>query len=290
MTAMMGRIASLTVDGLSFGLILFLMGCGLSITLGVMRVVNLAHCGFAMVGGYLAWTMVDAFGLGLLPALCVAVAATMALAVILEATVYRWVYRRNQLGQMLMTIGLAFVMEAVVNAAYGPYLRTLPVPSGLAGNWTAGSVSISLYRLFLVGVSGALALLLWLVLERTSFGARLRAAVNNPRMAGCVGVNVARIMTITFTVGCGLAAVGGVLGTQMLPLEPFYAVKYLILVLIVVAAGGLGSLKGSFAAALIIGLGDTIGRYFLPSAGAFMLYLIAGAILLTRPQGLFGVE
>jgi branched-chain amino acid transport system permease protein len=278
---------SLLVDGISFGMILFLISCGLTVTLGVMRLLNIAHCGFAMIGGYLALALVDRLGINVLAALPLAVAGTIVIGLLLERTVYRWVYETTALGQILMTIGLTFLMIATINLAFGSLLYTLPVPSFLAGTWIVGGVAISVWRIFLALVSALLAGMLWYVLDYTYFGARLRAAVDNPRMARCVGINVRKIFAQTFATGCGLAAVGGVLGTQMLPLEPYYALKYLVLVLIVVAVGGFGSLKGSLVAALSFGIIDTFGRYFVPAAGAFVIYFALVIVLLARPQGLF---
>jgi branched-chain amino acid transport system permease protein len=278
---------SLLVDGISFGMILFLISCGLTVTLGVMRLLNIAHCGFAMIGGYLALALVNRLGINVLAALPLAVAGTIVIGLLLERTVYRWVYETTALGQILMTIGLTFLMIATINLAFGSLLYTLPVPSFLAGTWIVGGVAISVWRIFLALVSALLAGMLWYVLDYTYFGARLRAAVDNPRMARCVGINVRKIFAQTFATGCGLAAVGGVLGTQMLPLEPYYALKYLVLVLIVVAVGGFGSLKGSLVAALSFGIIDTFGRYFVPAAGAFVIYFALVIVLLARPQGLF---
>ena len=277
---------SLGIDGLSFGLILFLISAGLTVTLGVMRVVNLAHCAFAMMGGYVGLFMVRSFGVGLAAASVVAVAVTTAFGWALEHTVYRWVYGTNQLGQILMTIGLSFTMVAGANLIFGPMSQTIPVPPVLAGSWHIGTLSIAVYRMFLVTVSTSLAGMMWFVLDWTNFGARLRASVDNPRMARCIGVDVDRVMAVAFAAGCGLAATGGVLSTQILALEPFYALKYLVPVLIVVTVGGMGSLRGSFVAALCIGLLDTYGRYFVPTIGGFVIYLIASVILLLRPQGL----
>jgi branched-chain amino acid transport system permease protein len=279
--------AALTFNGISFGMILFLISSGLTVTLGVMRLVNLAHCGFAMIGGYIAMAAVDYLGFGLLASVPVAVVGTMIIAAAIERTLFQWTYGITELGQILMTIGLAFVMVAMCNIVFGPLLHALPVPDWLTGNFNMAGVVVSVYRCFLVVVSGLIAIGIWYVVERTDFGARLRASVDNPRMARCAGINVRRIFSFTFTVGCGLAAVGGVLGTQMLPIEPFYALNYLILVLIVVATGGLGSLKGSFTAALIIGVIDTYGRYILPAGGGFVMYAIVLVVLLARPQGLF---
>jgi branched-chain amino acid transport system permease protein len=279
---------SLLVDGLSFGMILFLISSGLTVTLGLMRVINLAHCGFAMLGGYIAMVLMQTLGFGLLLAAPLAAAATVGLGLVLERTVYRWVYGRNELGQILMTIGLAFVMVAAANRLFGPLLHTLRLPALLSGTWTVAEVTLSIYRLFLVGLSAAIAAGLWFGIERTSFGARLRAAVDNPAMARAVGIDVDRVFQVAFALGCGLAAVGGVFGTAMLPLEPGYALKYLVLVLIVVAVGGPGSLKGSFLAALMLGVIDTFGRYLLPAVGGFVIYAAVVAILLLRPHGLFG--
>ena len=283
----LSTIATLLVDGVSYGMILFLISAGLTVTLGVMRVANLAHCAFAMVGGYLAMAVVDAWGWSLFAALPVATLLTIALGAVLERTVYRWVYATSQLGQILMTIGLVFVMIASVNLAFGSSMHTLPVPAWLAGTWESPAFSLPLYRGFLVLISAAIAAAMWAVLEFTEFGAKLRAAVDNPRMARCVGIDVPRIFAITFAGGCGLAAIGGVLGNQMLPLEPWYALKYLVPVLIVVAVGGLGSLRGSFLAAVLLGLVDTFGRYYIPAGGAFIIYVAAAAALLWRPEGLF---
>jgi branched-chain amino acid transport system permease protein len=268
--------ATLTVNGVAYGMILFLISSGLTVTLGVMRLVNLSHCGFAMIGGYIAMAAVDYLGFGLLASVPVAVIGTMIVAVAIERTLFRWTYGITELGQILMC-----------NILFGPNFHALPVPHWLAGNLTAAGVVVSAYRCFLIVVSSVIAIGIWYVVERTDFGARLRAAVDNPRMARCAGINVRFIFTITFTAGCGLAAVGGVLGTQMLPLEPYYALDYLILTLIVVATGGLGSLKGSFTAALLIGVIDTWGRYILPVGGGFVMYAIVLVVLLTRPHGLF---
>jgi branched-chain amino acid transport system permease protein len=277
---------TLLVDGISYGMMLFLISAGLTVTLGVMRVVNLAHSAFAMIGGYLALAGTIGAGLPFALAVPLAVLGTMAIGLVLERTLYRWVYATHPLGQLLMTIGLAFVITALVKNLAGTSLQTVPVPPALQGNWSAGPLTVSVYRSFLVGVSALAALALWLGLERTTFGARLRAAVDDPRMARCVGIDVPIVFSATFALGCGLAALGGALGSPMLPLEPYYGLKYLVLVLIVVAVGGLGSLRGSLCAGLLLGVIDTLGRYYLPALGAFVIYLSVLAILLVRPQGL----
>lgn len=284
----MMTFASLLVDGVSYGMTLFLISVGLTVTLGVMRIVNLSHSAFAMIGGYFALWAMAAAGLSFFVAVPLGVLATMAVALVLERTLFRWVYASNPLGQLLMTIGLAFILTAVVKNLAGPSLQTLQIPKMLEGNWNLGGLALSRYRLFLVLVSALAALALWLGLEKTSFGAKLRAAVDDAAMARCVGINVGLVFAVTFALGSGLAALGGALGSPLLPLEPYYSLKYLVLVLIVVAVGGLGSLRGSLYAGLFLGVIDTLGRYYVPALGAFMIYLAVMAILLVRPQGFVG--
>lgn len=283
----MATFLSLFVNGVSYGMILFLISSGLTVTLGIMRVVNLAHCGFAMIGGYAAVIIAQWTGLGLLPTLPIAVVVTMAIGYLLERTVYRIVYKRVELGQILMTIGLAFVMIASVNLIFGSVVYTIELPDWLRGNVSLGEVMISSYRLFLIAISVGVAVLLWLLIEYTRFGMKLQAAIDNPAMARAVGINVGQVLSVTFMIGCGLAAVGGALGTQLLPLEPYYALKYLVLVLMVVSVGGLGSIKGSLVAALLLGLLDTMGRFYFPEAGGIVIYMLVALFLLTRPTGIF---
>jgi len=279
---------TLTVDGVSYGMMLFLISVGLTITLGVMRVVNLMHSAFAMIGGYFALWFMQAGGMHYFAALALGVVATMAVSLVLERTLYQWVYQANALGQLLITIGMAFVLTAVAKNLAGPQIQSLVLPAALTGQMSLGGFNVSVYRLFVLLLSVAVAGALWLILEYTTFGAKLRAAVDNPRMARCVGINVPMVFSVTFAIGCGLAALGGAVGTQMLPLEPYYGLKYLVLVLIVVAVGGVGSLKGSLYSALLLGLIDTWGRYYVPALGGFIIYLAVLAILLARPRGLVG--
>ena len=287
MSGFSATIVALLIDGIAYGMILFLMSVGLTITLGVMRIANLAHCGFAMIGGYAAFALVSSAHIGLFAALPVAVLGTMLFGALLERSVYRWVYTTGQLGQILMTLGLVFIFAASANLLFGSDLHAVDLPGWLSENWNWGAISISAYRSFIILLSVTLAAVCWAILEFTDFGARLRAAVDNPRMARCIGIDVPLVFSVTFSVGCGLAAAAGVLGTQIMPLEPWYALEYLVPLLMVVAVGGLGSLKGSFYAALTLGIIDTFGRYYLPAVGAFVIYLAVVGLLLWRPQGVF---
>jgi branched-chain amino acid transport system permease protein len=280
-------VVALLVNGVAYAMILFLMSVGLTITLGVMRIANLAHCGFAMFGGYLAFGLVATGHFSLFTALPLAVIGTMLLGAVLERSVYRWVYGTGQLGQILMTLGLVFIFVASGNLFLGSDLHAIPLPDWLSQVWIWDAIAISAYRVFIIAVSVAIAGICWAILEFTDFGAKLRAAVDNPRMARCIGIDVPLVFSITFSVGCGLAGAAGVLATQIMPLEPWYAFEYLVPLLMVVAVGGLGSLKGSFYAALMLGVVDTFGRYFIPAAGAFIIYFAVVALLLWRPRGVF---
>lgn len=288
MSSALASLVTVLFDGISFGMILFLISVGLSITMGVMRVVNLAHCGFAMIGGYLTVTFTTMAGLPYGVAIILAVIGTMLIGAVLERTVYSWVYGQSELGQVLMTMGLVLVMIASANALFGSSIQNVPVPSELRGTVQLGVVGLPVYRLFLILVAAACGAAIWLGLEKTAAGARLRAAVDNARMAGCIGINVKSLFAVTFAIGCGFAGLGGALGADMFPLEPYYALHYLVLVLIVVSVGGLGSIKGTLCAAILLGLVDTLGRYYLPVGGGIVIYLATLVVLLLRPQGLFG--
>jgi branched-chain amino acid transport system permease protein len=284
---LLATAVALLVSGIAYAMILFLMSVGLTVTLGVMRIANLAHCGFAMIGGYVGFALVSRAGFNVLSALRLAAVATKAQGAALERTVYRWVYEAGELGQILMTIGLTFMMVASANLAFGSALHAMPLPLSLTMDMHLGAISISAYRIFIIVVSTVIAGALWAMLEFTNYGARLKAAVDNPRMARCVGIDVPRMFAGTFSVGCGLAGVAGFLGSPILPLEPWYALEYLVPVLMIVAVGGHGSLKGSFYAALVLGIIDTFGRYYVPALGAFTIYLVVVALLLWRPHGVF---
>lgn len=281
----MASAAIVLLDGLAYGMILFIISVGLTVTMGLMRVVNLAHGGFAMAGGYLAAVMVTA-GIPFFVAAAVAALAAGILGGVAEMTVFRPLYRKGELAQVLMTFGLTFVFIAALTFLFGVDIKRLPVPDSLSGLIDFGFRSYPTYRLLLIVVGLVLALVLWLLIEKTLFGARLRAAVDNPRIARAVGIDVNRLFTITFVGGCALAGFGGVIGAEMLPLEPFYALRYLVLFLVVVAVGGLGSFKGSFVAAVTLGLIDTAGKFLFPEISAFLLFGLVLLLLLWRPNGL----
>jgi branched-chain amino acid transport system permease protein len=284
----MGPIVGVLFDGFAYGMLLFLLSVGLSVTLGMMNFVNLAHCAFAMLGGYVTVTLMNQFGWPFLATLPAAFLAAAAVSVVLERTLYRRLYRASELDQVLFTIGLAFISVAVAAFIFGTIQQSVNTPSYLRGSIQVMGVTVAIYRLFLVIAGAAIALLLVLTLEYTRFGAQVRAAVDNQRMARGLGINVDAAFAITFALGSGLAGLGGALAIEIVGLDPSFAFLFLVYVLIIVSVGGLGSIWGSFAAAVVIGTSDVAGKYYVPEIGAFLIYLVMVAVLMWRPQGLFG--
>jgi ABC-type branched-subunit amino acid transport system permease subunit len=285
MQEILSPLSFILLYGVSYGVILFTISIGLVIMLGLMRVVNLAHGAFAAVGGYLAVTLMNSHGVPFLLAVPIAVAAVAVLGLLLERLFYVHLYTASELEQVLMTIGLVFVTIASLNLFFGPDALPGRLPEFLATEIDLGIRTFQSYRVFIVLVGAVLMLALWFLFERTSFGARLRAAVDNRTMAQVVGINVRRLFSIAFALGCGLAALGGAIGYSVLPLEPVYPFKYLTLVLIVVTLSGFGNVKASAAAAIGVGIADTACRYLLPEFGSVVIYLVLLVVVIWRARG-----
>jgi branched-chain amino acid transport system permease protein len=275
-------------DGFAYGMLLFVLSVGLSVTLGMMNFINLAHGSFAMIGAYVTVTLMNGFGWTFLATLPLAFLITAAISVAFERTLYRRLYRARELDQVLLTIGLVFMSVAAAAYLYGTAQQPMQLPSYLRGYLAAGGVNFNRYRLFLIAVALALTLLLVAALEYTRFGAQVRAAVDNRRMAVGLGINVDLVFAATFALGSGLAGLGGALAIDIVGLDPNFAFTFLTYVLIVVAVGGLGSIRGSLLAAIVLGVSDAAGKYYVPTIGAFLIYLVMISLLLWRPAGLFG--
>lgn len=281
-------LISILFHGLAFAMVLYLVSVGLSLTMGLMGFVNLAHGAFAMGGGYVAVTLMNRYQVPFGLALAGAFLAAALAGAILERTLYARLYGASELEQVLFTIGLIFMAGAIARKIFGPVALPVRLPALLSGQLDLGFRVVPLYRAFLIGVSFILIILLWLGIERTRFGASLRASVDNRRMAESIGIDTSRLFTLTFALGSGLAAFGGGLGADILPIDPGYAVTWLVYFLIVVAVGGLGSIRGPFFAALLLGVGDTACKYWVPEFGAFFIYAAMIGLLMWRPSGLFG--
>jgi len=285
---MFASLAGVLFDGFAYGMLLFLLSVGLSVTLGMMNFVNLAHCSFAMVGGYATVSLMNSFGWPFFATLPMAFLAAALVSILLERTLYRRLYRASDLDQCLFTIGVVFISIAVYAWFYGTVVQSADMPGYLRGRVDVFGMSLAAYRLFLIAMGLGVAALLIFLLETTRFGAQVRAAVDNQRMARGLGIDVDRAFMITFALGGGLAGLGGALAIEIVGLDHAFALNYLVYVLIVVAVGGLGSIGGSFAAALVLGISDMAGKYYFPWLGAFLIYLVMVALLMWRPVGLFG--
>ncbi|HET7400801.1 MAG TPA: branched-chain amino acid ABC transporter permease [Usitatibacter sp.] len=275
-------------DGLAYGALLFLVSVGLSVTMGLMNFVNLAHGAFAMAGGYVCAVAMARWGVPFLAALPLAFVATALAGAILERTLYRRLYGASQLDQVLFSIGLTFVAIAAATWAFGAGQQPVRLPAFLRGQWTVAGTDLGVYRAFLLAtvavVSGALALMV----ARTRFGARLRAAVDDGIAARGLGIDVDRVFSVAFALGSGLAGLGGALGIEVLGLDASFPLKFMVYFLLVVVVGGAGSVKGPLVAALLLGVVDVAGKYYVPQAGAFGIYAAMVVLLVAFPHGLFG--
>jgi branched-chain amino acid transport system permease protein len=285
---MIGSAVGVLFDGFAYGMLLFLLSVGLSVTLGMMNFVNLAHCSFAMLGGYVTVTLTNSLGWPFLATLPMAFIAAAVVSVVFERLLYRRLYRATDLDQCLLTIGIVFVSVAMAAYLYGTIQQPVTLPSYLRGTVTIWGQNFGVYRLFLIGMSLLVTLVLVLSLEYTRFGAKVRAAVDNQRMARGLGINVDAVFALTFALGCGLAGLGGALAIEIIGLDHSFAFTYLVYVLIVVSVGGLGSIGGSFVAASLLGISDMAGKYYFPELGAFLIYFVMVTLLMWRPAGLFG--
>ena len=275
-------------DGVAYGMLLFALACGLSVTLGLMNFVNLAHGAFAMAGGYAASVLMSRYGVPFLATLPIAFVLPAALGVVLERTLYRRLYGASHLDQVLFTIGLVFMAMPIANYFLGDQPRPVRVPDFLSGRFEIAGVGIGVYRLFIIAVCGAIAGALQAFLIGTRFGAQLRAAVDDQRVASGLGIDVDRLFAITFALGSGLAGLGGALAADVVGgIDPSFPIKFMVSFLIVVAIGGSNGVVGALFGALLLGVLDVAGKYYAPSIGAFVIYAVMVVTLIIRPQGLF---
>lgn len=275
-------------NGLAYGILLFVMAVGLSITMGMMRFVNLAHVSLCMLGGYVSASAMELWGLPFLATLPLAFVAMALFSVALERLVLRHFYGSDDLTQVLLTIGLVFMSVSAAAFVWGPSFKPVEVPSWLTGRAAVLGLELERYRLFLLAVGALLTAAIFFGLERTRFGAMVRACVDNRRAASACGLDTQQVFALTFAIGGGLAGLGGALSASLLGLDPNFPFRYLVYMLIVVSVGGMGTILGSLAAALFIGVADVASKYYLPAAGGSVIYLVTVAVMLWRPEGLLG--
>lgn len=277
-------------DGIAYGMLLFVLACGLSVTLGLMNFVNLAHGAFAMAGGYVTVIMMNSYGISFYWGLPAAFIVTALAGIVLERLLYRRLYSASHLDQVLFSIGLVFMAIAAIDYFMGGQQQLINLPPELSGRFDFFGIDIGRYRLFIIVICAVLTVALQLALTRTRFGSQLRAAVDDGRVARGMGINVSVIFALTFALGSGLAGLGGALGTELLGLDPNFPLKYLIYFMIVVTVGGTSSITGPFIAALLLGIADVAGKYYVPQLGAFIIYAVMILVLILRPHGLFSRE
>lgn len=277
-------------DGIAYGMLLFVLACGLSLTLGLMNFVNLAHGAFAMAGGYVTVILMNRYGISFYWCLPAAFFVTALAGAILERTLYRHLYGVSHLDQVLFSIGLVFMSIAAVDYFMGGQQQLINLPPLLRGRFEFLGIGVGRYRLFIIVLCAVLTVALQLALTRTRFGSQLRAAVDDGRVARGLGINVSVIFALTFALGSGLAGLGGALGVDLLGLDPNFPLKFLIYFMIVVTVGGTSSITGPFIAALLLGVADVAGKYYVPQLGSFIIYAVMILMLILRPYGLFARE
>jgi branched-chain amino acid transport system permease protein len=283
----MSTVVFILIYGVSYGLILCLLSIGLVVTLGLMRVINLAHGAFAALGGYVAVSLGAKLALPFPLAVAIAVILVSGFSLLLERLFFVQLYRSTELNQVLQTIGLTYIAIGIFALTFGPNVFPVKLPSYMLGSITFGQVDLEAYRLVVATASLVIVATLWFVFDRTKFGARLRAAVDNPSMAEATGINVRYLFSVTFALSAALAAFGGAIGSSMFPLEPFYPFGYLVPVMMVVVLSGRGNIKAATVVSILIGISETGVRLLLPEVGSFLIYLVLIALVVWRPEGLF---
>jgi branched-chain amino acid transport system permease protein len=285
---MLASLVTVLFNGIAYGMLLFIMSVGLSVTMGMMNFVNLAQVSFSMLGGYVMVAVTQSYGIPFLVSLPIAFVVVGVVSLAIERTIFRYFYGTDDLTQVLLTIGLVFMSIAIVTYVWGSTYQRVSVPSWLTGQQEVFGLTLERYRMFLVAVGAMLAVVLVFGLERTRFGAIVRACVDNGRVARACGLNTDLVFAVTFAIGGGLAGLAGALSANLLGIDPNFPLRYLVYVLIVVSVGGMGTISGTLIAGLVLGIADVAGKYYVPTLGGLMIYVITVIVMLWRPHGLLG--
>ncbi len=285
---MLRNLIGVLFDGIAYGSLLFVISIGLSVTMGLMNFVNLAHGAFAMLGGYACVLLMTHAGVPFLATLPVAFVVAAVAGIVLERTLYQRLYKATHLDQVMFSIGLVFMAVAALTYFFGPSQQPVRMPDFLRGQVQVLGIGLGAYRLFLIAVVAVIMVALHLLLVRTRFGAQVRASVDNAVAAAGLGINVNRVFGVTFALGSGLAGLGGGLGIDVLGLDPTFPLKYMVYFLLVVAIGGAGTIKGGLVAAMILGIADVAGKYYVPEIGSFIIYFLMVVLMIAFPAGLYG--
>jgi len=285
---MLRNLIGVLFDGVAYGSLLFVISIGLSVTMGLMNFVNLAHGAFAMLGGYACVVLMTHAGVPFLATLPVAFVVAAVAGIVLERTLYQRLYKASHLDQVRFAIGLVFMAVSALTDFFGPSQQPVRMPDFLRGQVQVLGIGLGAYRLFLIAVVAVIMVVLHLLLVRTRFGAQVRASVDNAVASAGLGINVNRVFGVTFALGSGLAGLGGGLGIDVLGLDPTFPLKYMVYFLLVVAIGGAGTIKGGLVAAMILGIADVAGKYYVPEIGSFIIYFLMVVLMIAFPAGLYG--
>lgn len=285
---MLGNLIGVLFDGIAYGSLLFVISIGLSVTMGLMNFVNLAHGAFAMVGGYACVLLMSRAGVPFLATLPIAFVVAALAGIVLERTLYQRLYRATHLDQVMFSIGLVFMAVAAATYFFGPSQQPVRLPDFLRGQVQVMGLGLGAYRLFLIAVVALVTVALHALMTKTRFGAQVRASVDNAVASAGLGINVNRVFGVTFALGSGLAGLGGGLGIDVLGLDPTFPFKYMVYFLLVVAIGGAGTIKGGLVAAMILGIADVAGKYYVPEVGSFIIYFLMVVLMIAFPAGLYG--
>jgi branched-chain amino acid transport system permease protein len=275
------------MNGVQYGLLLFLVATGLTLIFGIMGIINLAHGSFYMIGAYLAFTLSSMTG-SLVVAIVLGIVLSVVLGLFLEWALFARLYKRDHLEQVLLTYGLILVFEELRSIAVGNDVHGVNVPAALAGSIRlTDTLSYPVYRVFMSIVCIVVGALLWALIQRTRVGMMIRAGASNREMVQALGVNINLVYRIVFALGVGLAAFAGMITAPVSSVYPGMGTQVLIICFVVVVIGGIGNVRGALFAALLIGLVDTFGKVLFPQAAGLSVYLLMAGILLWRPEGLF---
>ena len=276
------------LNGVQYGLLAFLVASGLTLVFSILGIINLAHGAFCMIGAYLAFSLTAAVGSFFL-AIPIGLAIVVVLAIVTERLAIALIYRRSHLQQVLLTFGLTLILNEAQRLIWGSDFHSVAVPDVLAGSIPlTPREDYQIYRLFVAGVCMAVAVGLYVTIEKTRFGMIIRASASNRQMAEALGVHVPRLFTLVFSLGVALAALAGMIGAPLSSVYPGMGDRILIVSFIIVVIGGVGSIKGAFVGAMAVGLADTFGRVLIPELASIVIYALMAIVLLWRPQGLFG--
>jgi len=275
------------LNSIQYGLLLFLLASGLTLVFGIMGVINMAHGSFYMIGAYLAYWLAKQTG-SLWLAIPIGLLIVLLLGVVLESVLFRRLYQRDHLQQVLLTFGLILIFEELRSILFGDEVQGVAIPALL--NYSiplTENLSYPVYRLFVSGTCLVIAAAMYWVIQKTRLGMMIRAGSSNRKMVQSLGINVKLLYGLVFAVGLALAAFAGMIAAPLSSVYPGMGNQILIICFVVVVIGGIGSIKGALVAALMIGIADTLGKVFLPEFSGFAVYLLMAVILLWRPQGLF---